>query len=413
LSRDPADTLVRKLVAFGRALREDGVEVGPGRLQDALRALDVVGIGSSEDAYWVLRCTLVARHEDIAAFNEAFARFWEPSADQEQTATEEEHGGADDRELSPAGAGRGEVVTAGPVAEHPDAEREVSEQGMASSSLERLRHMDFAGYGPEELRAAREVIERIARATPKRRSRRLEAAHQGTNLDKRRTLRSAMRTEGHPLERWWKQPRLVPRKLVFLLDVSGSMEPYARAVVMFLQAAVRSGRRIEAFTLGTRLTRITRELSSRDPDRALRAAARAIPDWAGGTRIGENLAALNDLGTRTGKSRGAVLVIVSDGWERGDPDLLSREMARAHRLAHTTVWVNPAAGQPGYEPIARGMAAAIGHVDVFLPGHDLRSLEALAEMLESLPADRDRARTPGRARSQGLADRGRSIRPSI
>ncbi|MGH2991572.1 MAG: vWA domain-containing protein [Solirubrobacterales bacterium] len=407
MSRGPGDTLVRKLVGFGRVLREDGVEIGPGRIQDAFRALDVVGIGSSRDVYWALRCTLIARREDIDAFSEAFAWFWTPPGVRDQEPDEEELEDGD-RVRSPAVSTRYEASAAA-AAECPGGDRAAPERGMAASSLERLRHMDFVEYGPDDLRVAREAVQQIARAMPKRRSRRMETAHQGTSIDKRRTLRSAMRTAGHPLERWWKQPRLVPRKLVFLLDISGSMEPYARAVVMFLQVAVRSGRRVEAFTFGTRLTRITRELSGQDPDRALRAAARAVPDWAGGTQIGENLAAFNDLGSRTGTGRGAVLVIVSDGWERGDPKVLSREMARAYRLAHTTIWVNPAAGQPGYEPIARGMAAAMEHVDVFLPGHDLQSLETLAGTLESLPAVRHQAR----AHSQGRAGRARSIQRSI
>ena len=187
----------------------------------------------------------------------------------------------------------------------------------------------------------------MARAAPKRRSRRLEIAHDGRELDQRRTLRGAIRTEGYPLERQWRRRRLAPRKLVFLVDVSGSMEPYARATIMFLQAAVRAGTKVRAFTFGTRLTEITRELEGHDPDRSLRAAARAVPDWAGGTRIGDNLATFNDVYGPRGVTRGAAVVIVSDGWERGEAARLAAEMARLQRAAHAVVWVNPLAGDAG------------------------------------------------------------------
>jgi len=376
------EALLRKLVAFSRVLREGGVECGPGRLQDALRALEAVDITSREDVYWTLRCTLISRHDDIEVFDAAFAAFWEgapadasarageqrrPSAGEERGGVGEESG--TDRSLAEAGETESGV-----------------EGGTAWSAAERLRRLDFAEYRPEELRSLRRLVERVARAAPRRRSRRLVAAHDGRALDARRTLRSAMRTGGHPLERSWRRRRLVPRKLVFVVDVSGSMEPYARATITFLQAAVGPGRKVEAFTFGTRLTRVTRELEGRDPDRALRAASETVPDWAGGTRIGENLRTFNDQWGRRGLVRGAVVVIVSDGWERGDSRLLGAEMGRLRRAAHTVVWVNPLAAEPGFEPLAQGMAAALPHVDVFLPGHNLASLEALAEVLESLSA---------------------------
>lgn len=214
------------------------------------------------------------------------------------------------------------------------------------------------------------------------------------SLDKRRTLQGAMRTDGYPVVCLYQRPRLVPRKLVFVVDVSGSMEPYARAMMMFLQAAVRVGRRVEAFTFGTRLTRVTRELGGRNPDRALKAASRLVRDWAGGTRIGANLKTLNDSCGRLGMIRGAVVVIVSDGWERGDIPALEHEMGRLRRTAQTVVWVNPLAGEPDYQPLAQGMAAALPYVDRFLPGHNLRSLETLAEVLEGLPLGRHRELQP-------------------
>jgi uncharacterized protein len=377
--------LVTDLAGFGRVLRGVGIEVGPGRVQDALLALTAVDLSSRDQVYWALRCTLLSRHGDIEAFDHAFARFFgERWCDPPEThGTPPPHPGEADapREDSPS---RSSVETA-PAGENQFEEPEEAEAGMCWSAVERLRDLDFARYGADELRQAARLVDRIAAAAPLRRSRRLRASGDRGVFDKRRTLRHAMRTDGYPVVCRWREPRLVPRKLVFVVDVSGSMTPYARAMMMFLQAAVRAGRRVEAFTFGTRLTRLTRELEARDPDRGLVAATRAVRDWAGGTRIGANLKTLNDGSGRLGTTRGAVVVIVSDGWERGDIDLLGREMARLHRMAHTTVWVNPLAGERGYEPLAQGMAAALPHVDYFLPGHNLRSLEALAKVLEMLP----------------------------
>lgn len=384
--RFSGDTVVRRLVAFGRLLRAGGLEVGPGRLQNAIRALGIADLSDRDEMYWSLRCTLVSREEDLDVFDAAFAAFWEqtPLAPAEHRLPRAlDHG-----DEAPPAAGQGGAdarpETHGEDAADGDdgAERDVLLPAWSADEL--LRDRDFASYGPDELRRARRLVERVADASPRRRSRRLERAARGSRLDERRTLRSSLRTSGLPFERAWRRPKSVPRKLVFLVDVSGSMEPYTRAMVMFLQAAVGAGRHVEAFTFGTRLTRLTPHLAGRDPDRALARAARAVPDWAGGTRIGENLKAFNDIWGRRGLTRGAIVVVVSDGWERGDPGLLSGEMERLRRAAHTLVWVNPLAGEPGYRPLVAGMVAALPHVDVFLPGHNLRSLETLAEVLESV-----------------------------
>jgi uncharacterized protein with von Willebrand factor type A (vWA) domain len=392
LTTSPGRRLLRSLVAFGRVLREAGAEVGPGRIQDALRALDVVDLADREEVYWALRCTLVSHEKDLDTFDAAFAAFWnraERATDETQElpvpgASAHAEGGTgwagEERERSLARAGDDTA------ADEEDGGGAPS--GRAWSAAERLRDLDFAEYSIGELRRSRRVMERLARSAPLRRSRRVEAAHHGRLLDKRRTLRAAMRTDGYPLERHLRRNRLVPRKLVFLVDVSGSMEPYARAMIMFLQAAVRGGRSVKAFTFGTRLTDVTRQVAGHDPDRALRGAARAVPDWAGGTRIGDALNAFNCRYGPRGVTRGAVVVIVSDGWERGDARLLGAEMERLRRAAHSLVWVNPLAGDEGYEPLAEGMAAALPHVTHFLAGQNLRSLEGLAEVLERLPATR-------------------------
>ncbi len=389
---EPAGELVLAHVArFGRVLRGAGLEVGPGRIQDALLALDAVDMTSRDEMYWALRCTLVSRAADIQAFDEAFASLHEtsrPDPEVDSPGTPQQL--AENADSPPTVKQERERIApeGGPDPEGDGDQDALA--GMRWSAVERLRELDFARYTDAELRRASRLVGRIAAAVPLRRSRRLRGAGEGHSFDKRRTLRSAMRTDGYPVMCFWRERRLVPRKLVFVVDVSGSMEPYARAMVMFLQAAVRAGRTVEAFTFGTRLTRVTRELSGRHPDRAIAAATRAVPDWAGGTRIGPNLKALNDTFGRVGLTRGSVVVIVSDGWERGDISGLRQEMQRLRRSAHTIVWVNPLAGEPGYEPLAKGMAAAIPYVDRFLPGHNLRSLETLAEVLESLPTHRPR-----------------------
>jgi uncharacterized protein with von Willebrand factor type A (vWA) domain len=266
------------------------------------------------------------------------------------------------------------------------------EHGQGASQTERLLTLDFREYGPEELIAARRLVDRIAKTLPRRRSFRLEPAPTSQRLDMRRTLRQAMRTEGEPIERAWRRNRMVPRRTVFLLDISGSMAPYARPLMMFAQSAVQAGRSVEVFTFGTRLTHVTPHLIGADRDRAIAEAAEAVPDWSGGTRIGPSLSQFNETWGRRGMARGAVVLIVSDGWERGDPEPLRQARAQLHRMAHAAVWVNPLAGDPGYAPLAAGMAAALPHVDLFLPGHNLSALMALANALEQLPDRRGHVR---------------------
>jgi uncharacterized protein len=200
----------------------------------------------------------------------------------------------------------------------------------------------------------------------------------------RSLARGSLATGGDPVERRFRRRTERPRKLVVLCDVSGSMEPYTRALLLYLHATVRSGRGVEVFAFGTRLTRLTPELMSRDPEQALARAAARVVDWAGGTRIGASLKAYNDVWGRRALTRGAVVLIVSDGWERQDHELVGREMARLHRAAYAVVWVNPLKGSPDYEPLAAGMRAALPSVDRFVSGHDLASLEALGDLLSSI-----------------------------
>jgi uncharacterized protein len=218
--------------------------------------------------------------------------------------------------------------------------------------------------------------------TPSRRTRRYEKGRHGQRIDMRRTLRGSLRTGGDPIRLARRHRRVTRRRLVLLCDISGSMEPYARAYLQFLTSAAGSGPHAEAFAFATRLTRLTRALASRSPERAIQRAAAAAPDWSSGTRIGDALKTFNDRHGRRGMARGAVVVILSDGWDRGDPDELAAEIARLRRTAHRLVWLNPLAADPRYEPLTRGMAAALPHVDHLLPGNSIASLEALASLME-------------------------------
>jgi hypothetical protein len=262
---------------------------------------------------------------------------------------------------------------------------------LASSPDERLRRRDFADMTVFELRRLRRLMERLPAVAPTRRSRRLRAGSSGDVYDARRTLRRAMRTQGLPLDPAFRERKQVPRKLVFLCDVSGSMEPYARAMVMFMQAVTVAGRQVEAFAFGTRITRLTPHLRTLDPVRSLARAGALMPDWGGGTRIGESLRSYNETWGRRGLTRGAVVVIVSDGWERGDLGLLDTELGRIARQAYRLVWVNPLKGHEGFAPLAGGMRIALRHADAFVEGHNLVALEALADVL----SERDLARAVG------------------
>jgi uncharacterized protein with von Willebrand factor type A (vWA) domain len=314
----------------------------------------------------------VGRPEDIELYDRAFAAWWE------QTFEVPQHE-APATEVVMAFDTDGEGNRDGDDARPSEAPT----LSVRYSRAEVLRHRDFAHYTAEEFAEARRLMDDLRMAGSSRRSRRMRASrrHRG-RPDLRRTVRRALRAGGEPIDRAFVEPADRPRRVVLLCDVSGSMEPYARALVRFLHAAVVGRGRVEAFALGTRLTRITRELSSRDPDAALAAAARRVTDWSGGTRLGEGLRQFNDEWGVRGMARGAIVVILSDGWDRGDPGVLATEMARLRRSAHRVIWLNPLKAAPDYEPLARGMAAALPHTDHFLAGNSLRSLAQLADLLE-------------------------------
>lgn len=359
------------VAALARALRAHGVPVALRSEVLAAQAIAAVGASRRADLYWAGRATLLHRPEDAAAYDAAFALVLEDrvtwSAPSLPVPTE----------ILVEGEGRG-----GEAGEGGDDDRRV----LRHSAVEQLRHADLATCTAAEREQLHRAVSALRVGVATRRSRRRRRAPRGDELDLRRTVHAAIATGGEPLRLHHRAPAERPRRLVLLLDVSGSMEPYARALVRFAHAATtsRGAGRVEAFTLGTRLTRITRALVTRDPDEALARTGGDVADWSGGTRLGDALAAFVDRWGARGSARGAVVVVCSDGWDRGDPAVVAEAMARLHRVAHRVVWVNPLAAVPGYEPLAAGMAAALPHVDVFVPGASLSDLESLARLLATL-----------------------------
>jgi uncharacterized protein len=367
-----SEALTRHIVTFGRVLREAGLEIGPGRLADALRGLDHVDITRQEDVYWTLRTTLVARREDLEPFDRAFDAWFLRRA----------LGVPGRREVDARSMPKDAVrVRRDARTEREAAPPDGGPDSIGHSAHEVLRQKDFAAMTAEELAAARALIAAMATDRPARRSHRLRAHRRGRILDMRALARASIATGGDPVHRRFRRRIVTPRKLVVLCDVSGSMEPYSRALLLYLHAIVRSGRGVEVFAFGTRLTRLTTELQTRDPEQALARAAERVVDWASGTRIGASLKHYNDVWGRRALTRGAVVLIASDGWERQDHELVGHEMRRLHRAAYAVVWVNPVKGSPEYQPLAAGMRAALPSIDRFVAGHNLASLEALAELL--------------------------------
>jgi hypothetical protein len=365
-------------VAFGRVLRGAGLRVGTDRLVEFARAVGELDAGRRDDVYWAGRITLVSRPEEIETYDRAFELFWERGAEARARPRPKTRVSVPEPDRS--------VMPSKERAERNEGGEEAVR--LRYSPVEVLRTKDFALYSQEEFAELHRLLADLRLSGALKRSRRLEPAHRGRH-DPRRTLRGAMRTGGETLRHRFRRARIQPRKVVLLCDVSGSMGPYSRALLRFLHAGVVSGARLEAFSMGTRLTRITRELATRDPDVALRQAAGAVRDISGGTRLGDTLKEFVDRWGQRGIARGAVVVILSDGWDRGDVSVLAEQMQRLSRLAYRVIWVNPLKSAPGYKPLAAGMAAALPHVDVFLSGHNFESLEELAGAIAAA-AERDR-----------------------
>jgi uncharacterized protein with von Willebrand factor type A (vWA) domain len=371
------EPFVGLLVDFGHELRDAGLPVGSGDVMTFCAAIAALDPSELLDLYWAGRTTMVTRRDQIPVYDRVFRRFF---LDEGARLPEPVRSA-----IRPTSWAESELTipAADPRPEgHDDEEARL---GLTASDVEVLRHKSFAACTPEELAVLRRIMARIRLTPPRRRTRRTVRAPAGIRPDMRRTVRETMRTHGEPSELYWRRRRLRLRPLILILDVSGSMSDYSRSLLQFAYSTRRAVARVEVFCFGTRLTRITRELERRRADDALEQAARAVVDWEGGTRIGDSLDAFVRQWGRRGMCRGGIVVICSDGLDRGDPAVLAAAMERLARLSHRVVWMNPHKGHdPHFRPSTLGMMVAAPHVDLLLSGHDLRSLEEFATLLPAL-----------------------------
>jgi uncharacterized protein len=373
--RAPAP-FVGVLVGFARELRAAGLVVGTGDVLTYTSAMTPLDPSDLVDLYWAGRATLVSRKEDIATYDEVFRRFFL-----------NEGAPAAKLLMLPARAvAEAEAALVMPGTEPgPEEDAEKPVLGWMASDVDALKHRSFAACTPAELAALRRIMARIRLTPPRRRTRRTRAAASGRAPDMRKTIRESMRMHGEPAELFFRRRRTRLRPLILILDVSGSMADYSRHLLQFAYSAKRAAGRVEVFCFGTRLTRITRALDQRRPDAALEQAARLVVDWDGGTRIGQSLDTFVRRWGRDGLCRGGVVIICSDGLDRGDPELLAAAMERLSRLCYRVVWLNPHKGDNvNFRPSTLGMMVAAPHIDLLLSGHDLASLEQLADMLPVL-----------------------------
>jgi len=372
------------VILFGRLLRGLGLNVNTGRMIDLLSALQFIQIGSKADFYYTARCLLVRRQEEIPLFDEAFNAFWQKPGDRWSAPHRE---AISERRQKPAfvppplkppssempgnGANRGNTNHGKPIIQVV----------MTYSERELLRKKDFSECSGEELEAIKGLISNLVWQLGTRRSRRLEPGN-GRQLDLRRTLRRNLKYGGEVLEWAYRQPKYKNRPLVIIADISGSMERYTQLLLHFIYSLSEGlEQKVEAFVFSTRLTRISRQLHGRDVERALNQVSLLVPDWAGGTRIGDALKRFNFNWSRRVLGQGAVVLLISDGWDRGSANLLSVEIARLQRSCYRLIWLNPLLGYEEYKPLARGMQAALPYIDDFMPVHNLASLEELAQHL--------------------------------
>lgn len=356
------------LLGLARAVRAAGVPVTADREMAFVEAASIVGLDDRAATRVAGEATLCASPEDLRRFGIVFDTWFAGGwTDEQRVPTRTQQRVASDL-LSGGSDGEGD-------------EQEATVVPLVASDVEVLRHRDVAGLSPVERAHLAQLFSSLRRPAPCRRSPRRAASRRGT-VDGRRTLRSQLRRLGEPGHLEWHRRERRPRRVVLLLDVSGSMRDYAESHLRMAHHWVHGGGRVEVFTMGTRLTHVTRALHRRDADLALGAAGETVPDWSGGTRLGESLKAFSDRWGQRGMARGAVVVIVSDGWERSGVDLLGAQVRRLGALAHRVVWVNPHAGKGGYEPVQAGVRAVLPHCDHFIAGHSLQTFDDLAEVVQ-------------------------------
>ncbi len=394
----------QRALAFARLLRRAGVKTTTGQAMDFVRAIEHIDISRREEFREAARACLVTHKDDMPVFDRLFDLYWrakpelsdgllqQAEPDDLIELAPEEGEEAEEAEGSTIEGARGrrlEAIEAIEEAEEGEASDEESlADAFSYSPAEVLREKDFADFTEEELAQIRRFMQQLTWEIGRRRSRRKVASPKGRFIDPRRTMRRSLQTGGVPLTIARRETKTKPRQLVVICDVSGSMDRYSRILLQFIYAIENGMAKVEAFVFGTRLTRVTRLLKHHDIDEAMRRVAREVQDWSGGTRIGQSLQTFNQEWARRVLRNGAVVLIISDGWDRGDPDLLAREMARLQRSCYRLIWLNPLLGSPRYEPLTRGMQAALPYIDDFMPIHNFASLEALAKHLSQIDQKR-------------------------
>ena len=398
--------LLDRVVGFGRYLRLVGLPATLGQTMDFAAAIPSIGL-VREDFKLASRAVFVIRKEDGPLFDKAFDLYWRYSTfadddspfDENADLAPPDQSNPDDEDAIPPPPGKDKKK--GQDEESADkrqSQREVQEGESADdadpdtmltySASEALKGKDFAQFNAEEMNRAKLLMQKIAWQIAMRRSRRTVRASKGMYLDLRRSLRANMKYGGEPMELARRKRKQKPRRVVLICDISGSMDRYSRILLQFVHTMEQGLSRVEVFVFGTRLTRITRQLRVRNIDAALERVSKEVQDWAGGTRIGESLLTFNTRWARRVLGQGAIVLIISDGWDRGDVEVLRREMARLQRMSFRLIWLNPLLGSPTYQPLTRGIQAALPYVDDFLPVHNLESLENLALALSDVTTRR-------------------------
>jgi len=376
----PTDSFMTNMLSFIQCLRRAGLPVSSNQVMDFVRALTLVNIGQRDQVYFTARCLLVSHYEHLVLFETIFNAFWKiPSVSGQSAPKKAPRASRHDKQQQPA------LITYMASKARPhDPELDVFDKSATYSDLELLSRKDFLQMTPEELDAVKQLIQAMRWQACFRKSRRQVASPTGDKLHMRRVMASAARHGGVPLALSWQTRKIKQRPIVLIADISGSMEKYSRLVLQFFFSLSHSLKNVECFVFGTRLTRISLQLKLKNIDRAVNDAASEVVDWSGGTRIGESLSTFNRQWSRRVLRRGAIVMIVSDGWERSDIDNLRTQMRYLQLRCYRLIWLNPLMGKTNYQPQVEGMAAALPFIDDFLPIHNLHSLSTLAVHLSAL-----------------------------
>lgn len=415
------ERLLLRLVEFGRILWEVGIDVGPGKMLDLVETLQYIDLTSKEDFHHALKCSLLGKHEQETLFDQLFLYYWYMRDRQSKgdgvagaARRDEKHLRLPPSELkrlaehmnTPAeprrdlrsemreSERRRNLIEQDAREEKDEGEQDDTPQGTAYSAIEALRKKDFESFSWDEVQEAKKLLAQMRWHLGMRRTHRKVPARRGSSPDMRRIVRRNLKYGAELLELTWRQMRQKPRPLVIICDISGSMSLYSRLLLHFVHTISNGLLNVEAFVFGTRLTRITRQLKRRDVDDAVRDVTKTVQDWSGGTRIGDALHNFNQYWARRVLGRGAVVIIISDGWDRGDAGTLAIEMDRLQHSSHRMIWLNPLLGSPEYRPLTIGMKTALPYIDDFLPVHNLDSLINLGNLLNSIGENRPE-RSPG------------------